>query len=385
MRIGFDVSQTAEKKAGCGFFADQLIQNLLKIDQKNEYILYPTFYSYRSPSFFKSTHPKTKNCRVHFQGMSFYEMSEGWKTGVYDRTKWLGVPDIVHSNNFSCIKDHKAKIVFTLYDVSPIVYPDFTTEENRLVCFDGLFNASIYADHCVAISGYTKKSFLSYFPHYPEERITVAYLGTRQTIKHIQDKNLLNKVLYRFGLASNNFWLGVGTIEPRKNYRLLIEGYSELGDRKPLVIAGGKGWLESDLYKKVSSLGLQKQVKFLGHVSDDELSVLYSSCYAFIYPSHYEGFGLPVLEAMSCGAAVITSDTSSLPEVGGEAVLYIDPCSKENLVEKMKAIMNNSTLLKELREKSEKQSKKFSWDKTAEIVLQIYEKTIYEESWFTYT
>lgn len=381
MRIGFDISQTAEDKAGCGYVADQLIRSLLRIDTGNEYILYPTFYSYRNPLFYKATYPKAKNCRIYFRDMSFQEMFRRWEEKTDDRTGWLGFPDIVHSNNFSCIKDHRAKIVFLLYDVAPLVYPEFTTEDNRLVCFDGLFNASIYADHCIAISAYTKKSFLSFFPSYPEERITVAHLGIRPTIKLIQEKDHLNRLLNRFGLSVNGFWLGVGTVEPRKNYGLLIDAYSKLKDSRPLVIAGGKGWLESDLNRKIDNLALKDMVKFLGYVSDEELSALYSSCFAFVYPSYYEGFGLPVLEAMSCGAAVITSNTSSLPEVGGDAALYINPASKESLIEKMEMLLLDDSLRSELRHKSLIRAGIFSWEKTARIVLEVYQKTISAEPW----
>ena len=377
MKIGFDVSQTAEEKAGCGFVADQLIRNLVQVDQKNDYILYPTFYSYRHPQFHKAVNPGTRNCQVHFKGMTFREMVRGWNTKMENRTSWLGNPDIIHANNFSCIKDHQARIIYTLYDLIPLVCPEFLFEQNRVVCFNGLFNAGTYADHCIAISENTKKDFLHYFPHYPENRVTVIPLGTRPGIKPIEDSNLKQKVLEKFGITGNDeFWLGVGTIEPRKNYRLLIEAYSELKDDRLLIIAGGKGWLESDIGQKVKQLGLEEKVKFLGYVSDQELSVLYSSCYAFVYPSFYEGFGLPVLEAMSCGAAVITSNTGSLPEVGGEAVKYIDPHSKEDLVEQMAFLANHPEKRSQHQVLSLEQAKKFSWERAAKIVLDTYEKTL---------
>lgn len=382
MRVGFDVSQTSEEKAGCGFFADQLVRALARIDRQNEYILYPTFYNFRSPQYSKCTRPDAPNFKMNFDGLSFKEMVTGWDQQMDDRTEWLGNPDIVHSNNFSCVKDHRAKIVFTLYDVAPLVHPEFTTEANRIVCFEGLLRASLYADHCIAISEYTKRSFLHYFPHYPEDKISVVHLGTRPTIKQIRDNVLLENLLSKFRLKKEEFWLGVGTIEPRKNYRMLIDAYSELNDPKPLVIAGGKGWLESDIGETVKAKGLEGKVKFLGYVSDDELSGLYSGCLAFVYPSHFEGFGLPVLEAMSCGAAVITSNASSLPEVGGEAALYIDPRSKDSLIMQMNALVTNEELRKELRLKSHGQAGKFSWDEAARIVLGVYKKTLNSTSWF---
>jgi glycosyltransferase involved in cell wall biosynthesis len=383
MKIGFDVSQTAEEKAGCGFVADQLIRNLVRVDQQNDYILYPTFYSYRHPQFHKAANPGTRNCKVHFRGMTFREMVKGWRTETGDRTSWLGNPDIIHSNNFSCIKDHQARIVYTLYDLTPLVCPEFLLEENRLICFNGLFSASTYADHCIAISENTKKDFLSFFPHYPENRVTVIPLGTRPGIKRIEDINLKQKVLEKFGIKpGDEFWLGVGTIEPRKNYRLLIEAFSELKDDKLLVIAGGDGWLESEIGDQVKHLGLENKAKFPGYTEDLELSVLYSSCFAFVYPSFYEGFGLPVLEAMSCGAAVITSNTSSLPGVGGDAVRYIDPKSKENLIREMAFLTNYPQKRQEYQNLSRQQAKKFSWHQAAKILPDVYENTLKNHSYF---
>jgi len=380
MRIGFDVSQTAENKAGCGFVADQLIRHLARIDTQNEYLLYPTFYSYRHPSYHKATRPEEGNISIHFNGLSFHDMVGGWERELADRTEWLGSPDIVHSNNFSCVRDHRAKIVYVIYDLTPLVHPEFSTEENRLVCFDGIFNASIYADHCIAISEYTKKTFLQYFPHYPEERMTVMLLGTRPTIAPVSDETLRRKVFKKYGLRED-FWLGVGTIEPRKNYRLLIDAFCAVNGTKQLVIAGGKGWLESDIGEKISRMGVQDQVKFLGYVSDEELSVLYSSCFAFVYPSFYEGFGLPVLEAMSCGAAIISSSSSSLPEVGGEAVLYVDPHSRDSLIDKMQLLEGSPGLLQELRRKAKERARMFSWQAAAQNVLKVYEKTIRMKPW----
>jgi glycosyltransferase involved in cell wall biosynthesis len=377
MKVGFDVSQTAEEKAGCGFVADQLIRHLVQADHKSDYILYPTFYSYRHPEFHKAVNPEAQNCKLHFAGMTFREMVREWDTPRDDRTDWLGNPDIIHINNFSCMKDHRARIVYTLYDLTPLVCPEFLLEQNRIICFDGLYRASIYADHCIAISENTKKDFLHFFPHYPENRVTVIPLGTRPGIKRILDSNLSQKVLGKFGIRpGDEFWLGVGTIEPRKNYRLLLEAFSELKDDKFLIIAGGAGWLESELGALVKQLGLGKRVKFPGYASDLELSVLYSSCFAFVYPSFYEGFGLPVLEAMSCGAAVITSKIASLPEVGGDAALYIDPQSKGYLIGQMAVLANHPEKRNEHRALSLEQAKKFSWDKAAAILLEAYEHTL---------
>lgn len=381
MRIGFDVSQTAEEKAGCGYVADQLIRSLVKFDSKNEYILYPTFYSYRNPAYQDCTVPGVENCSRHFERMSFKEMKKGWETQVDDRTDWLGSPDIVHCNNFSCIKDHRAKIVYTIYDLTPFICPQFLTEPNRLVCSEGLFNAAVYADSCIAISENTKNDFLHFFPHYPEDRIRVIPLGIRPGIKPVEDADLKQKVMEKYKIKGE-FWLSVGTIEPRKNYKLLIDAFSKLPGDKYLAIVGGKGWLESDIGSKLRRPGSGSKVKFLGYVPDKDLSALYSSCFAFVYPSFYEGFGLPVLEAMSCGAAVIAGSSGSLREVGGEAARYIDPNSEKDLIEQMTCLAGQPAKRKECRAKSLEQAKKFTWDKAAQVVLEVYENTLKNEPLF---
>lgn len=378
MKIGFDVSQTAENKAGCGFVADQLIRHLLAINKENEYLLYPTFYSYRDPNYKEGTRVDAPNCKIHFANMSFKEMVAGWDTPISDRTAWLGNPDIIHSNNFSCKKDHKAKIIYTLYDLAPLECPQFTTEKNRIVCFEGLFNASLYADHCLAISEYTKATFLHFFPHYPPDRITVIPLGVRSSIVPVVDRQIIKNFLNRFHIPEE-FWLGVGTIEPRKNYSLLIDAYTQLEDKRPLVIAGGKGWLDSEIMSKLRYN--KERVIFLGYVSDDELSALYSSCFAFVYPSYYEGFGLPVLEAMYCGAAIITSETTSLPEVGGDCALYINPNSRDSLIDKMQLLTNNKFLYNELKAKTQKRAAMFSWENAARTTLKVYQKAMENISW----
>jgi len=383
MKIGFDVSQTAEDMAGCGFFSKQLISHLIDIDQENQYLLYPIFFGYRHPDFKKAYSSDRKNVKNFFSDMSWQKANRIWNESS-DIDELLGSPDIIHSNNFSFPIGVSAKKVLTIYDMGYLDCPEYTTEENRLVCFQGAFEASLYADHIVTISDFSKKSFMKYFPYYPAERVSVVYLGNRPTLKKVNDQLQWKSIQKKFGLK-DSFWLGVGTVEPRKNYRLLLDSYAELVNQdketKPLYIAGGRGWMEESIQERIKELGIFNKVKFLGYVTDDELSYLYSNCFAFVYPSHYEGFGLPVLEAMNCGAPVITSNTSSLPEVAGEAALYIDPNHVKQLVSAMSELSNNTDLRNELVDKSVNQAQNFSWLSTAEQMLDIYEKVMVMDSW----
>ncbi len=387
MKIGFDVSQTAENKAGCGFLADQLIRALVQEHPDHEYLLYPTFYGYRHPDMRQATRPSGKQVRTLLQEESFKTICQWWDTPGLDRREKLGCPDIIHSNNFSCPHGVDAvRKIMTVYDTSFLDIPEATTEANRLVCFQGMLEASLYADHLVMISQATWERFLHYFPHYPQERTTIIPLGSRPTIQELPETESA-LLLQKMGVVQGPFWLGVGTVEPRKNYQLLIEAYAQWretsGQAWPLYIAGGRGWLESAIYQAVEKYSLTDCVKFLGYVSDEELAALYSSCFAFVYPSLYEGFGLPVLEAMTCGAPVIVSNSTSLPEVAGEAGFYINPQQASSLNQQMKALSAQQSLRLKWREASRRQAARFSWSQAAKLTLQAYETALAQEPWFS--
>lgn len=385
MKIGFDVSQTAENKAGCGFLADQLIRALVKMAPDHEYLLYPTFYGYRHPDMKNATHPAGRNVRMLLQDELFFAINRWWTQTGTDRTEKLGCPDVIHSNNFSCPKDIDGpRRVMTVYDMSFLDLPEATTEANRLVCFQGMLDASLYADHLLMISEATRERFLHYFPHYPRERTTLMHLGSRPTIGERSAQESA-PVLQQLGVGETPFWLGVGTVEPRKNYKLLIEAYADwkkdAAENWPLYIAGGRGWLESEIYQAVAAHGLERDIRFLGYVSDNELAALYSRCFAFVYPSLYEGFGLPVLEAMSCGAPVIVGHSTSLPEVAGDAGFYIDPHSHESLSRQMRELSSRKADQDSWRQASRERAAVFSWEQAARQALLAYETACRQDPW----
>jgi len=181
-------------------------------------------------------------------------------------------------------------------------------------------------------------------------------------------------------LEPDRFWLAVGTLEPRKNLRRLLKSFADYADQTetayPLALAGGKGWLEEDLVDYICKLGLSDRVHILGYVSDSELIWLYRNCFCFVYPSLYEGFGLPVLEAMGQGAPVITSSTTSLPEVAGDAAHLIDPLDTNGLTEAFKRLSSDKGYREGLRKKSLMQAKRFSWNKSSSDVLNIYQRVM---------
>jgi len=385
MKIGFDISQTGQLKAGCGYFADSLVRHLAEIDSENTYILYPTFGdAYWDPDWPTATCQINQPNFARGLGHRTYEAAQlFWSNPPTDAEAQLGNPDIIHANNFFCPPGlQKARLVYTLYDLGFLEHPEWTTEQNRIICFTGAFNASLHADRIIAISDYSRRHFLEIFPHYPSDRVVVIYPASRFSgrSEFAQPEGLPP-------VQPEHFWLNVGTLEPRKNHRRLLQAYarlkSHLGQTYPLVLAGGRGWLMDDLEKSLDSLDLRQNVIMLGYVDDATLQWLYQNCFALVYPSLFEGFGLPVLEAMSLGAAVITSNVSAIPEIVGSAGVMIDPTAEEGIFRAMLQLIEQENWRTSLRQAALAQATLFSWDRTARKVLDVYAQVLSDKKYDT--
>ena len=210
MKIGFDISQTGRLKTGCGYFADGLIRELAATDALNEYILYPAVGDvFWDPEWRGSTFSSDRpNFRRLDAPLDFATSREFWRNSGPDLEAMLGSPDVVHMNNFFCPHGlRKARLVYTLYDLSFLVDPSWTTEQNRVGCFNGVFRATLNADHIIAISEYTRQHFLTTFPHYPENRISVIYPASR-----FAEDGIVERPSRFSRLDSGGFWLSVGTL-----------------------------------------------------------------------------------------------------------------------------------------------------------------------------
>jgi glycosyltransferase involved in cell wall biosynthesis len=372
--VGFDVSQTGAGKAGCGYLAYGLVNALA--GRGTRFVFYPHF-----GDLYWEPRPKAcacpglgagKGCRVGPTFRWFEKSKTFWRRPSADFEARLGSPDIVHANNFFCpVGLEKARLVYTLYDLSFMENPEWTTEQNRVGCLDGVFGASLRADFILSISQATLDHFLRVYPHYPRERTAVMHLASRFSTE--SDKRAPKRL---HGVAPGGYWLCVGTIEPRKNQRALFEALALLPGNRPLVLAGGRGWLMEDMAQMVNDLGLASRVKLTGYVDDAELAWLYANCLGFVYPSLFEGFGLPVLEAMSLGAPVITSNVSSLPEVAGDAALLVDPLDTAAIAAAMARLEGDEVLRASLRKAGLARAKLFSWDAAAGAAVTAYERAL---------
>lgn len=377
MRIGFDISQTGLEKAGCGHYADSLIRQLADLDRVNPYILYPLFGdAYCDPPLDETTiHIERPGWERGPVQKSAEAAREFWSNPPEDFEKRLGEPDIVHSNNFFCpLALKRARLIYTLYDLAFLEYPDLTTEQNRVQVFNGVFNASMAADHIIAISQSTRDHFLRVFPHVDPERVTVIHPGSRFSA----DTPAVARPAALDHLQPDSFWLSVGTVEPRKNHRRLLEAYAllkrRLGQTPPLVLAGAKGWLMEGFDKVAENLGVLHDVIVPGYVDDIALQWLYQNCTAFCYPSLFEGFGLPVLEAMTLGAAVVASNVSSIPEIVGDTAPMVDPQSAESIYAAMADLQENPQRRGLMRERMRQRARQFSWAEAGRKVLEVYRR-----------
>jgi glycosyltransferase involved in cell wall biosynthesis len=381
MRIGFDVSQTAERMSGCGIVADQFLRHLVPESPSDIFIPYPVFGNYRNLAFATATRPDGPNVVANQFELSWEELNQAWDAPAGNLLAFLGEPDVVHANNFFCPANLPVPLVYTLYDLSPLECPEYHTERNRLSCFNGLFDASFHADRIVAISEYSRTRFLKWFPHVTGDRVSVIQPAARPSIAAPLAADRMANVLRKFDLAHDGFWLAVGTVEPRKNYGLLLDVYAqlvaELGRRVPvLCIAGQPGWIDSSLEPHIERLDLGQRVRCLGFVEDADLAALYRACFAFVYPSLYEGFGLPVVEALACGAAVVAAGSTSLPEVIGEAGLLISRQSPEAYLDAMKQLVLEPSLRADLRSAAPQQAARFSWQQSAAALLDLYRTVV---------
>ena len=296
MRIAYDISQTGKDKAGCGYFAYSLIRALSNFDLQNEYLLLNSFgeFIWDRKATPASCGIQRSTVKLGLSHANRFAAQRFWHNPPPDLDAALGNPDVVHSNNFFCPTGlRRARLIYTLYDLSFIEHPEWTTELNRALCFDGVSRASLYANTILAISEYSRAHFLRTFPHYPPENVHVVYPASRYT--YSADLKRPSKLPRRVG--EGKFWLCVGTLEPRKNHLGLLRAYAQhkarSGKPLPLVHAGGPGWLMNDFKDQIRKLNLQDDVILLGYVDDITLQWLYQNCFAFVYPSFFEGFGLP--------------------------------------------------------------------------------------------
>ncbi|MCL5432839.1 MAG: glycosyltransferase family 4 protein [Patescibacteria group bacterium] len=324
--------------------------------------------------------------------MDFPKSREGWEYKIVRPKKFwtqFGLPinlylhkpwpDVFFTPTHYSPRFSPVPTVISVMDLSYIYFPEMFTKKD-LYQLKNWTNYSVKkAKKIFTISQASKDDIIKLYK-LTEDKVVVTYPG----LKTVENNGLktadMDIIKRKYGIKGD-YILFVGTLQPRKNITGLIEAFSLISKRGnindlQLIIVGKKGWLFEEILKAPEKFGVSENVRFLEFVSDSELTLLYKNALCFVLPSLYEGFGLPVLEAMANGCPVLASNVSSLPEAGGDAALYFDPKTPEDMASKIKRVIEDKKLRSEMVKKGYEQVKKFSWEKTARETLNVLENVV---------
>lgn len=368
--FGIDISVlTNPHRTGIAVYVYELVKAILKLNKRDKFILFglspfAAFENLNSLEF--KNYPNTEMKLFKMPAKAFRFIFLLWEKINWPPIEYLAGPlDIFHSFNWFLPPQKKGKIVTTVFDLTPTLYPYWHQERTVQLEKIRLQRISEMSDCVIAISENSKKDLLKL---YPKLNVKVIYPAASEKFTSQVDSNKIDLVLKKYHLRED-FILSVGTLEPRKNLPTLISAYLKSNLSNELVLVGDLGWKNESILAKVKK---SEKIKMMGFIPDEDLVILYQHALCLVYPSFYEGFGLPVLEAMSCGTPVICSKTSSLPEVAGCAAVYIDPNSINDIVKALRRIQNRQ-LRKRLTEKGLAQAKNFSWEKSAKKLNDLYQ------------
>ncbi len=363
-RFGFDEKTGLPNRVGSGEFCFQLLKSLFDLDKKNNYFIYLPI----SPS---SDLPQ-ENSNWHYVVFSSKKLWTliGLSKKLFNNKNNLDVffsPTHYSPFTFLCPS------VVAILDVSYLHFPGmFNRRDLYQLKLWGRYSIS-KAKKIITISESSKSDIIKKY-NVSSSEVAVVYPGIKKISNSKYQIANMDELRKKFGI-SNKYILFVGTLQPRKNVEKLIEAFAKLKrDDMNLVIVGKKGWMFDDILDAPKKFHIEDRVDFLHEVTDEELPSFYKNAEMFVLPSLYEGFGLPVLEAMKYGTPVITSNISSLPEAGGDAALYVDPNDTEDIAAKMQKLLEDAKLREELIKKGYKQAEKFSWEKSAKETLRALEE-----------
>jgi glycosyltransferase involved in cell wall biosynthesis len=374
MRIAIDYTAAIRQGAGIGAYVHNLVAALLAQDPSNQYTLLTSGQPTHEHPF--PSAPNVRGRSIFIPDRYLNVLWYRWHMPL-PATLFAGPTDIYHGPDFVLPPlNKKVHKVVTIHDLAFLEHPEYAVPSLAAYLSKVVPEAVAAADVVATVSSEVSRTLVKHFQT-PREKLVVIPNGIAPYFRRISDPLLLHATQHKFGLK-HPLVLGVGTLEPRKNHAGLIKAFYEAQKKKGgpamLALAGGPGWLYEETQKLVAELKLERKVRFLGRVSDLELITLYSMADVFAFPSFFEGFGIPPLEAMACGAPVITSNTSSLPEVAGGAALLVDPTDTTALAQAIQTLLENEELRSQLVQKGYLQAQKYTWDNSARRMLGVYQR-----------
>lgn len=380
MKVLIEAQSLLKQRTGVGQYTFNLIDHMVPLLKEKGIDLTLFYFNFLKrnkeiPSWNGEVHVKQQTL---LPGRFFYFL---WKKGGFPPFEWLaGKNELIHFPNFIVRPFRSGKAVVTIHDLSFVRFPRFAEKKNLDFLNRWIPFSLEKASKILVVSEFTKKEMLEVYG-IDEKKVVVAPNGVSDKFKPEIDPGRIEQVCRKYRLPGS-FMLAVGTLEPRKNVSLLIKALSHLKKQKsevpPLVLVGPPGWNKE--YERLKALveekGLTESVKFLFYVERGDMRALYSAARLLVFPSVYEGFGLPVLEAMACATPVIASNAASLPEVSGEAALQVPPDDPQAWSEAVDALWDDAERQKEMAAAGLEQVKKFTWKRTAQKTLEAYEQAL---------
>ena len=382
MKIGIDIRcLTDGKRTGVEEYTINLLENIFELDKKNEYILFVN--SYRESHFDERIFAHFKNVKVRR-----FHLPNKLLNFCFWYLRWpmadimIGGVDIFFMPNINFIAlSKKVKLVLTIHDLSYEIFPEtFSLRRRAWHSFINPRALCNRADHIIAVSDSSKADIVEHFG-IRQQKVQRIYNGIAEEIEQL-DRNdpKLIEVKERYHLPFN-FIFYLGTVEPRKNIPAIVKAFDQLKrlnnpelSKYKLVIAGGMGWKIQNILTMMREAEFTTDIIFTSCITNEDKAAVYTLASLFVYPSFFEGFGIPVLEAMRCGVPVITTNSSSLPEVVGSGAVMIDPDKPDELYLAMKEVLLDRDFSTHLAGESPKQAIRFNWRTSARQVLEIFEK-----------
>ena len=365
--------------SGVGYFTKELTQSLVAQDKKNNYFLFSfLFRTKKLPKEPINNNPNLSYVYVRNVPIKLYnglfKLGIAPKIDSFFSTK----PNLIIYPDFVRLPSSKnIKTMVVVHDLSFIHVPEFSQDKNRRFLNKYVKKSVIDADKVIAVSKNTKKEIIKEYS-IPSSKISTINSSIDHHRFNIRPEMEIKNVIEKYNI-NNKYILFTGTIEPRKNIVGIIEGYARLRkytqDEYALVLAGGKGWKDEEIEESLNRYSNLNIIR-TGYIADEDLPALYSGASLFVFPSHYEGWGIPILEAMACGVPVITANNTSLPEVAGDAAIMIDSKDTHALTSNIEKVLKNHILRRDMIKKGLKQSKKFSWQKSGRELKELINREL---------
>jgi len=362
MNIGILIGNTGNIRSGIGNYIFNLINQL-----KNNREINITLIAHKKTPEFENINEIFPN----YPAIRYNSIL--WSNIISVQRQCFSGLDIIHNPaHFPLLRKPGKKYISTIHDLTAVINPEWH-QLHRVISTKFLLPKLILdSERIITISHHSKNDLIRYY-RVPEQKIDVTYLGASKNYTKLDDQ-IVNSIKKKYNL-NFPFVLSVGTLEPRKNIPSLIRAFALIRKKIPelkLVIVGQKGWGYANIFRMLTDLNLVQDVIFLQYLPHEDLPAIYNAAALFVYPSLYEGFGLPPLEAMQCGIPVITSNTSSLPEIMGDSGIMVDPLDIDDLADKMSLLLTDDQLRRENIRYNLSRSRQFSWEKCAQQTTEIF-------------